>query len=256
MAWATADEALRRAQQATRLSVGALLGHALTLEERESLVAPLYSATWRPSTQTAELHGWERAWFAEALPPPPATILVGGAGSGREVAALVQRGYTVDAFEPAESLQPALQRAGAQRCWVAGYRDLLHGVAGLTGPYDALLFGWGSLHHILDVSARAEIWRAAHQLAPRGPLLASFWLDTEGEGIRPSAGGRVVDAARRVGAALGARRGAQPATAELFDPRFGFARPMSRPEIESVARQLGRRARWCAAGAPYPHVTL
>lgn len=254
--WAQADEGLRRLQQASRLAVGALLSEALTPQEREALVAPLYAANWRASTATAALHRWESSWFDAALPPAPATLLVGGAGAGREVAALVAAGYTVDAFEPAAALAPALAASGARRCWVAGYRDLLDGISGLDGPYDAVIFGWGSLHHVLDVQIRGALWAAADALAPAGPLLASFWL-AEGEaGMRSQAGGRVVASARRLGLALGARRGAQGGQDEIFDPRFGFARPLTRAEVEDAATALDRSVRWSAPGALYPHATL
>ncbi|MFN3197205.1 MAG: hypothetical protein ACE366_02135 [Bradymonadia bacterium] len=254
VAWARADEALRRAQQAGRLSMGAFLSRALTLEERESLVAPLYGATWRTAIDT--LHPWESEWFATALPPAPAMILVGGAGSGREVAALVALGYTVDALEPAEELLPALRAAGARQCWTAGYREMIAGLDGLMGPYDACLLGWGSVHHVLDVQVRRAIWRTADTLTPQGPLLASFWL-ADGDGpLRAAPGGRVVAGARHIGGLVGGLRQVEATEGEIFDPRFGFARPLSRAEVVESAADLKREVRWSAPGAVYPHVTL
>ena len=47
-----------------------------------------------------KLFDWEREWLAADLPPPPAKILLGGAGSGREVLSLSAQGYEILAFDP------------------------------------------------------------------------------------------------------------------------------------------------------------
>ena len=48
------------------------------------------------------LFDWEERAVERFFPRPPARVLVGGAGGGREAFALHEKGYTVVAFDPAE----------------------------------------------------------------------------------------------------------------------------------------------------------
>ena len=56
----------------------------------------------RPAYQMATkgLFPFEQRAIANHFPPPPATILIGAAGSGREALVLAERGYRIVAFEP------------------------------------------------------------------------------------------------------------------------------------------------------------
>src|SRR5438874_1613250 len=50
------------------------------------------------------LFPWEKETIERFFPAPPARVLVGAAGSGREAFALSERGYEVVAFEPSAGL--------------------------------------------------------------------------------------------------------------------------------------------------------
>src|SRR5687767_12754763 len=57
-----------------------------------------------PGYQARGLWPFEERALERWFPRPPARVLVPGAGTGREVLALHQRGYQVDAFEPTAAM--------------------------------------------------------------------------------------------------------------------------------------------------------
>lgn len=204
------------------------------------------------------LYDWEETWFADRLPRAPARVLVGGAGGGREAAALVERGYVVDAFDPSAPLvDVARERVGPDgRVAVAGYEDLAADrmPAGLLRPpYDAALLGWGSLMHVLAAPVREALFRRLDALCPRGPILASFYWRPGRERPRPAAWER----GRRLGRWLVRARRLAPQgdTQHLFGANIGFGWEYTRAEVEALAAACGRTVVWEKGGA-YPHVTL
>jgi len=99
------------------------------------------TGVYRPdaSNYRSELFNWEQEAFARAFPAPPARVLVGGAGGGREAFALAERGYEVVAFEPSAALAAAMAAHAAEdrpdvgatfrrpirvRAYVGRYEDL------------------------------------------------------------------------------------------------------------------------------------
>ena len=68
----------------------------------------------RPPSARTSFRGRKRC-FERYFPPPPAHILVGGAGGGREAFALLERGYRVTAFEPSEALAASMAAAADGR---------------------------------------------------------------------------------------------------------------------------------------------
>src|SRR5262245_4871066 len=86
--------------------------------------------SYRPDAATfaSELFPWERRVIEAHFPKPPATVLIGGAGGGREALALERRGYRVVAFDPTESLTTALYRmqdgGGKVEVFAGRYQDL------------------------------------------------------------------------------------------------------------------------------------
>ena len=101
-----------------------------------------------------------RAWecdFIRNLPPPPARILLGGAGTGREALAFAALGYQVVAFDSARPLVEEMQALAADQpaveALLGGYQSLpvLHRLNGeevdlaARLEFDATYVGWASL---------------------------------------------------------------------------------------------------------------
>ena len=134
------------------------------------------------------LFPWEARAIGRHFPPPPAHVLIGAAGGGREALALVERGYRVTAFEPskplAASMRERISRATQLAAFVGRYQDLPF-VTSLDAspervdlrtwaPFDAVILGWASLSHL---RADVECVAALRELAAltNGPLLVSYF---------------------------------------------------------------------------------
>ena len=168
-------------------NVEAIVGTAVKppAAEKEALSIDLYDASSEPRNDHAGLYEWEQTWFERRLPPPPASILIGAAGSGREASALRKSGHRVHAFEPsASAFQLCETTLGAELVDQASYQDLiataLHGESTplrLTreSRFDAVLLGWGSFGHVLERANRLELLRACDHVVPHGPILLSIF---------------------------------------------------------------------------------
>ncbi len=77
-------------------------------------VAYMEEPAHREGPDARDLRPWEQDLVAN-LPAPPARVLLGGAGAGREAYALEALGYTVVAFDPAKRLVEAMQTTSASR---------------------------------------------------------------------------------------------------------------------------------------------
>ncbi len=230
-----------------------LLHASLTEREKRDLTAWAYEAQ-RPRSAT-ELFAWERRWFESELPKPPARVLVGGAGQGRELSALQALGYQVAGYDPA----PALVDRG--RCRGLSLHVLDHeGFAAIVArraehplveqPYDAVLLGWGSLSHVLDSRRRHELFRALARVCPSGPLLMSF---QPASAARPGRGDRL---GRIAGAPIGWLRGTKtPPAEERLWSHSGFFVGVGPEELERLASASGRRLHGYEP-LPYAHATL
>src|SRR5262249_12057240 len=80
-------------------------------------------------TPARGLFEWEKDVVRDHFPPPPARVLVGAAGLGRESSALAEMGYSVTAFEPVDHLVASM-RATSQsamppvRVFQGAYQDM------------------------------------------------------------------------------------------------------------------------------------
>lgn len=251
------DHRLERARSSLALFAEGFVLTAFDRREQSDLTIAIYD----DRNQHADgVPAWEAAWWEEALPPPPAWILVGAAGLGREAAALRARGYDVDAFEPAPCALPALAGAVSPGLALTGsYQDLIRAQAGepsalaplVKRHYDAVLLGWGSLSHVLEPAERRALFEACAALCPTGPILASF-LSRDDAGPR---GGR----ARRLGVRLGSAIARAPGSEvsdtrqEWFLPHAGVLHGFDREELELLGRSIRRVLE--LDPAIYPHAT-
>ena len=245
--WARLDGRLRRAPELLGDAMAAGLARALTPQEQNAASIAIYDTT---AASRIALFDWESTWYAAALPAPPATVLVTGAGGGIEVAALLKRGFIVDAAEPAPALLERL-RERTQSMPLRAARCLDHqGALRTVETYDAVLFGWGSFTCVLDPVAQLALLQAAASVCT-GPILLSFWM-------RETAGAPPAHRLARVGDALGrgvARiRGRSPIGDVRFRHWCGFGYVFTRVEIETLAAQIDRHVVW--GNGQYPHAAL
>jgi hypothetical protein len=231
---------------------GLIEGLALTTlsdDELGALTAACYRAS--PTDPGRGLFQWEREWLERDLPPPPALLLVGGAGRGRELRWLHERGYVTVAFDPIAERGSSILRLA--------YEDLVSardsGRAGLAArvraraPYEAVLLGWTSITHVAGAVSRLAILRALRELSD-GPLLMSYW-NRERDSSIPQ--GRAHRLGLRLGQALGGRR-LPDREGDRVVEHAGYAHVFTDDEIVALAAEAGYRAR-CFAG-PFPHATL
>jgi len=260
--YARLDRAATRTQKNLRRFTGAVLGRALTSAEQSELSIAVYDALARTGADLGQPHPWEPAWWKTHLPPAPARVLVGACGDGREMVALRQMGYQVDGFEPARRpVRACRERLGhGSTVATATYADFVAAVTSgrpnsddiaaiAERQYDAFVFGWGSLGHVLVGDERTALVAAADASCPNGPLLATFWL-----GVSLHALGRSGQLGQRVGDRIARLRGLHDADDRVsFGSWFGFNRVFTNEEIEALGAAVGRETRWGDA-TQYPHV--
>jgi hypothetical protein len=188
------------------------------------------------------LFEWEKEAVRDHFPPPPARVLVGAAGLGRESFALAEMGYSVTAFEPVDQLV-ARMRAMLQntvppiRVFQGAYQDMpildrhqrpaSHDLR-TDPPFDAAVIGWVSLSHILKDTERVETLRRFAEVT-HGPILASFFPADSGQ-------------PRESGKSLGTwirRRGHRRRGLSRFVIRGGYCRLLSAEDITRLAKEAG-----------------
>jgi hypothetical protein len=263
LAW---DRAATRAQNLREGLVDELLLAWIPPEDRAVLTALVYARqnTYLPGG--AHFQGGLFAWERRALDAPPfprdGRVLLGAAGAGRELIALLERGFSVVAFDPcapfAEAARklPTVDRATFVQ---ASYADLVDAVEvrrgpleflGAEPPFDAIVLGWGSFSHVMPAAARLSLLRALRALAPKAPVLLSFALEP---GASPKSKGRVRGTLQRLFAALNA-----PGVSEIGDHFFangGFFTFLTQDDILKLAWDAGYEvARFDEQ--PYAHAVL
>ena len=220
---------------------------------------PVYRAT--------RFFAWEQSAIEELFPRPPARLLVGAAGAGREMVALAERGYEVAGFEPAlalfEALRDHLAEAGISALVApASYEDLvaiLDGGGEMTvheslralcqgGSYDGVVLGFGSFSYVVEENVRVRLLRGVATLCPEGPVLLSFEQHEDGTG-------RLARWRRRLRGLLTRVPGSRLLLPGDRLGDLGFEHAFTVAEIESLARQSGYRVAR-AESEPYPHAVL
>jgi hypothetical protein len=234
-------------------------------KDRAALTAALYAdqSTYLPGGRRFQsgLFAWEKAVIDGDRFPRSGRVLVGAAGAGREAMALIERGFSVLAFDPCEPFVAAARAAApADRATFvhAAYDDLVAAVAGRGGPlaeavagppFDAVILGWGSLSHVLPERARAELLHALRRLAPAAPVLASFFLAPDMV-TKASGKGRVQEGLRRLFRALGA-----PSVSEIgdqFTVELGFFSNLFVDDVVRLASDAGYEVA-VLAESPFAH---
>ena len=256
------DNLARAAQQRWWELVGKAAVAALSVAELEYLTVRLYELRSRHARRDRRgLFWWEHYWFRRRLPSAPTRVLVGGAGSGREVRALVRAGYVVDAFDPClGAVGLCAAEVGAGGVVLRGDYDALCGAvlsrqsnspleSLASQRYGAILLGWGSLSHVLRPESRARLLRACHSLCPEGPILASFWSHEVSEGLPE-------------GERPDFQKTAEPMEegefhgSLVFRPWCGVAIYLHRRHVMELGLEVGRPVAWERHSNVFPHATF
>jgi SAM-dependent methyltransferase len=235
----------------------------LSPEQRSHATIGIYARSGRYSGSSsfpeAGFFDFEENALQQFFPEPPATVLVAGCGSGRELLALARRGFTVvGAYDPVpsfvESARRLTERIGAGvSFWVGTHESFAAGKTPLPGPVDAVVVGWTSYTHVLGGEARVSFLRALRRVGPRAPVLLSFFGPPEE--LRESPRDRLRRGLRKV---LGYLPLASDREAgDAFRPGAGFVHFFQREETEYEAAAAGYRiAYYGEGGARCPHAVL
>jgi 2-polyprenyl-3-methyl-5-hydroxy-6-metoxy-1,4-benzoquinol methylase len=218
--------------------------------DRFNEIAYGQTQAYRPDTADfrAYLFPWEEAVVREQFPKPPARILVGGAGGGREPLALAQMGFEVVAFEPAEALISALARQAPRNVLAlqGAYEDM-EALFPEGESFDAAIVGWGSFSHLRDERTRIETLSSFARLTG-GPILVSF-LALKAGGIPP----RLARLRRFL------PRRPNRDEQDIFAVSIGFYHPVDEEEVRRLAAAAGleiTHLSFDSRDTNWPHVVL
>jgi hypothetical protein len=169
---------------------------------------------------TVGLFPFEARAISDYFPAPPATVLIGAAGGGREARVLARQGYRIVAFEPIRHLAVSLAEAcdgPVIESFVGRYEDLPF-VSSLSNPpvaidlhsrapFSAAIVSSGSISHLRSDQQCVATLRQFGELT-HGPILVSYF---------PFSGG----------------------PKRRFRVNVGFYRPFSEPEFRALIEQAG-----------------
>jgi hypothetical protein len=214
--------------------------HYDTLVERNQVATFRYSDEhWN----TSGLREWEAAAVEHAF-PAGARVVVTGAGGGREVLALLERGYDAIGYEPHPGLVAAGEDLLARHGHPGRMSSMGRNAFPRTEPFDALLAGWGSYMLTPGRAHRTAFLRGARERMPQGaPALLSFFVRSPDER----------DYARLAAAANLVRRVRRLEPAEVGDAlRPNFVHHFTREELAAEIAGAGF-ALGAYAERPYGH---
>jgi SAM-dependent methyltransferase len=201
----------------------------------------------------AGLMTWEEAVVQRFLADGDRVLLV-GSGPGRDLVALVARGFEVTGVEPARRANATAQRHLAERGLSARILEGFFEDVELPGRFDAIVFSYCCYSFIPGSSRRVGVLRkAADHLADRGRIVVSYLTERTGHPL-------LMQLARA--AAVVTRSDWRPEAGDILHsvdttaPVYHYEHPFQREEIEAEARAAGLRATHHCAFPGNPVVVL
>jgi hypothetical protein len=222
---------------ATAMHEGFWLG-CLSVDELNAVTAAHYAQSRESASAGGNLRGffdWERG-VVERYFPHGSSVLVVGAGGGREVLALRRAGYSAEGFDCNPVLVEASNAIFDQLGEACGVSlcppDQVPSGASL---YSGVIIGWGVYSHIPTRKRRVVFLKALAKRAVTGsPVLLSFYVRS-GNPRYDSLACQIANAARRL---FWSRN--EPV--ELGDHlNWSFSHWFALEEIESEVREAGIR---------------
>jgi len=256
--------AIHQAQQIVR---DELLFAFLSPAQRAALTFDAYarSGHFSPGGEffTLGLFAWEVTLLDHPRVPRAGRVLLAAAGGGRELRALIERGYQVYGFEPVEALVRSAQEIarGSDATVVrASYEDLLARAQGrsgalddMHGPIDLCHLGWGSFSHLTELDEALGVLTALRGLAPRAPVILSFRMREPTAAQRFGKEQKFRHGLRRLLTMVG---GHQVGPGLEFYAATGFTHAFSQDEINALFDQAGYELEYFSELGDYPHALL
>ena len=173
----------RTADRVARLSHFAAAGTFQLAEMRHSIRDSWQDFYANDACGAPRLMPWEEAVY-DRFVPRGADVLVIGSGSGRDLVALVERGYHVTGIEPAEAAIRQARRMLLERQLSATLIEGFFEDAAVSGGFDAVIFSY-YCYAFIPVSRRRidALKKAATLLTPGGHVVVSHAANT----VRPRA---------------------------------------------------------------------
>lgn len=201
----------------------------------------------------AGLMDWEEEFVARFLAPGDAVLLV-GSGPGRDLVALVGRGYRVTAIEPARRANATARRHLADRGLSA---DIIEGFfedVAIPHAFDGIVFSYCCYSFIPDSGRRvASLRKAADHLRAGGRIIISYLTERAGHPL-------LIALARA--ASVATRSDWRPEPGDILhavdaaSPVYHYEHAFRPEEIEDEARRAGLRPVHHSATANNPVVVL
>jgi hypothetical protein len=126
---------------------------------------------WAEANQHRGLFPFEARAIEHYFPAPPARLFVPGAGAGRELLALRERGYSAQGLEPVA----ALREAAEQLLPPLGAQTIQEWARAPDGHFDGIVLGWGLWAHLPVQADRLAVLQAFRAVCSAGPVLLSFF---------------------------------------------------------------------------------
>jgi SAM-dependent methyltransferase len=214
----------------------AAVGTMTSRELREAIRESWQGFHGRDEDIATGLLDWERD-LVERFVAPGARVLIVGAGSGRDVVPLVERGCAVTGVEPASQALAVARRVLRERGLAATLVDGFFEDAVIAGPFDVVMFSYYSYSYIPGSSRRVGTLRKARALlADDGRILVSY-------STVPPPHGMLIAAGRAAGAICRTDWRLEPGDVITAHSSalHGYAHAFAEGEIEREAADAGLR---------------
>jgi SAM-dependent methyltransferase len=193
----------------------------------------------RDSSVEAGLVAWEEDLLASFVDPAADDVLLVGSGPGRDLVAMVARGYRVSAVEPARRANATARRHLAKHGLSA---DIIEGFfedVDLPRSYDVIIFSNCCYSFIPQSGRRIDALRkAVEHLRPGGRIVITYMIQQSGH----PAWMRVARMAATISRSdWRPERGDVVHSVDTEHPLFHYEHPFTPGEIDGEAKAAGLR---------------